>query len=382
MIDESIIKQIIPIPDEEEKMEEIQNQMIEDGFPLQSFKKGGIMYHLTRLSVKLYIELLNLARTILHGCYIRHAESDWLEIKAADFSKYRKEAQKTKGYVTIYRTDYENAMLVTKGHCFKTKPDVHGMELKYYVLENTVIDAGQEIGKVLVEAEKPGTAYNIPGGRITESMIYLDGVDRVINESTWLFEEGADAEDLEDLRTRLLSSWSELSTHTIDEKLKNRVQEIPGVLTVRIDSQHPRGQGTVDIIITSTAGTASEELIRKVTDVVTPLQGQYADYLVKSSEVIQQDIRVVIWLAEDAAIDGVKEQAENILNDLMQLNREEINSFYRDSIINRLSTKINGYRKTDILVPEEDVLYGVDKVIVAGEVFVEVKNVSGRNGVL
>lgn len=379
MIDEDIMEKIIPIPDEEEKMEEIQMQMEEYGFPLRSFKKGGIMYHLTRLSVKLYIELLNLARTVLNSCYIRHAENDWLEIKAADFSKYRKEAQKTKGYVTIYRSEYENALLVTKGHCFKTDPDVHGIELKYYVLENTVIDAGIDVGKVLVEAEEPGTTYNIKGNRITKSMIYLDGVDRVTNEENWLFEEGTDAEDLEALRDRALGSWSELSTHTIDEKLKNRVKEVSGVLAVQIDSQHPRGQGTVDIIITSTAGTASDELIRKVTEAVEPLRGQYADYLVKSSEVMEQDISVIIWLAEDAATDGIKEQAESLLTELLQLNREEVNTFYRDSIINRLSTKINNYRKTDILIPTEDVIYGDDRVIVAGEVSVEVKNVKGRN---
>lgn len=59
----------------------------------------------------------------------------------------------------------------------------------------------------------------------------------------------------------------------------------------------------------------------------------------------------------------------------MKLPREEMNALYRDSIINRLSTKIVGYRKTDIRLPAEDQLLDESKVIIAGNIKVEVKNV-------
>ena len=65
-----------------------------------------------------------------------------------------------------------------------------------------------------MEAEATGTYYNIAPGRITISMIHLDGVDYVTNEDDWLFEEGAEEEDLEDLRDRCMSSWAELATRT------------------------------------------------------------------------------------------------------------------------------------------------------------------------
>lgn len=260
-------------------------------------------------------------------------------------------------------------------YCFKTEPDAGGNELKFYCCENTVIDAGEPVGRVLVEAEATGTYYNIAPGRITISMIHLDGVDYVTNEDDWLFEEGAEEEDLEDLRDRCMSSWAELATRTIEEKLRNAAKAVPGVLDARIDAQHPRGQGTVDVIVTGAAGEASPELIRKVGEAIEPLKGNYEDYLVKSSEVVRQDFELVIYLAEDAATDGVDAQATKLIEDMMALTRGEMNTLYRDSIIQVLSTKIDNYRKTDILQPSDDMVLEQDKVIMAGDINVTVRNV-------
>lgn len=376
MIDESIMEKIIPIPDEDEEMEKVQGELEDEGFPITNFKKGGIFYHLCRMLVTIYIELKELARVIVNSCFIKHAEGDWLKIKAADYSKQQKEAKAAKGYVTIYRNEYNNALQVTKGHCFKTEPDAGGKELKFYCCENTVIDAGEPVGRVLVEAEAPGTYYNIAPGRISISMIHLDGMDYVTNEEDWLFEEGAEEEDLEDLRDRCMSSWAELATRTIEEKLRNAAKSVPGVLDARIDAQHPRGQGTVDVIVTGAAGEASPELIRRVGEAIEPLKGNYEDYLVKSSEVVRQAFELVVYLAEDAATDGVDAQAVKLIEEMMALTRGEMNTLYRDSIIQVLSTKIDNYRKTDILQPSGDMLLGQDKVIMAGDINVTVRNVA------
>lgn len=375
MIDESIMEKIIPIPDEDEEMEKVQRELEDEGFPITNFKKGGVFYHLCRMLVTIYIELKELARTILNSCFIRHAEGDWLKIKAADYSKQQKEAKAAKGYVTIYRNEYNNALQVTKGHCFKTEPDAGGRELKFYCCDNTVIDAGEPVGRVLVEAEAPGTYYNIAPGRISISMIHLDGMDYVTNEEDWLFEEGAEEEDLEDLRDRCMSSWAELATRTIEEKLRNAAKSVPGVLDARIDAQHPRGQGTVDVIVTGSNGEASQELLRKVGEAIEPLKGNYEDYLVKSSEVVRQDFELVVYLAEDAAIDGVDVQATRLIEEMMALTRGEMNTLYRDSIIQVLSTRIDNYRKTDILQPSEDMLLRQNTIIMAGDINVTVRNI-------
>lgn len=376
MIDENIMDKIIPLPDEAEEMEQIENDLKEEGFPITNFNKGGIFYHLIRMLVTICIDLKGLARTILNSCFIRHAQGDWLEIKAADYSKARKEAVKAQGYITVYRTEYLNALQITKGHCFKTKPDVNGNELKFYVCENTVLEAGKQTGTVIVEAENAGVGYNVLPGQITVSMIHLEGVDHVTNEEGWLQKEGTEAEEYESLRERCLSSYSELATRTIEEKLINAAKSVPGVLHARIDAQHPRGQGTVDVIITGYTGTATPDLIQKVETAIEPLQGNYEDYLVKSNVAVKQDFELVVYLAEHVSTEGIKDQAVKLIEDMMKLSRGDMNILYRDSIIRVLSTNIENYRKTDIIQPENDIIYDLDKVIMLGEITVVVQNVS------
>lgn len=378
MIDEEILDKVCPIPDEDETMEEIKGKLGEEGFIINNFNKGGIFYIIIRIFVLIYIDIKRLARSIINNLFIKHAEGDWLEIKVSDVGKKRKEAIKTRGYVTLYRDDYQNALQITKGHMFKTLPDVNGKELKFYVLDTTVIGAGEKSGKVLVEAESPGTGYNVSTGKITVSMIHLDGVVSVSNEEGWLYEEGADIEDLEDLRTRAEDAWSELAERTTEEKLINVSKKVSGVLDVRVDAQHPRGQGTTDIIITSTSGEATQELLKKVENATAYLKGNYDDFLYKSSTIVNVDIKLTLYIAKDASTDGVQQTAEKTIEKFMQLSsREELNCLYMDDIRYALKSDIETYKRAEISSPDGDIELDKGKVIMLGGIEVIVKNVGG-----
>ena len=375
MIDEEILDKVCPIPDEDETMEEIKGKLGEEGFIINNFNKGGIFYIIIRIFVLIYIDIKRLARSIINNLFIKHAEGDWLEIKVADVGKKRKEEIKTRGYVTLYRDDYQNALQITKGHMFKTLPDVNGKELKFYVLDTTVIGAGEKSGKVLVEAESPGTGYNVSTGKITVSMIHLDGVVSVSNEEGWLYEEGADIEDLEDLRTRAEDAWSELAERTTEEKLINVSKKVSGVLDVRVDAQHPRGQGTTDIIITSTSGEATQELLKKVENATTYLKGNYDAFLYKSSTIVNVDIKLTLYIAKDASTDGVQQTAEKTIEKFMQLSsREELNCLYMDDIRYALKSDIETYKRAEISSPDGDIELDKGKVIMLGGIEVIVKN--------
>lgn len=378
MIDEEILDKVCPIPDEDETMEEIKGKLGEEGFIINNFNKGGIFYIIIRIFVLIYIDIKRLARSIINNLFIKHAEGDWLEIKVADVGKKRKEAIKTRGYVTLYRDDYQNALQITKGHMFKTLPDVNGKELKFYVLDTTVIGAGEKSGKVLVEAESPGTGYNVSTGKITVSMIHLDGVVSVSNEEGWLYEEGADIEDLEYLRTRAEDAWSELAERTTEEKLINVSKKVSGVLDVRVDAQHPRGQGTTDIIITSTSGEATQELLKKVENATAYLKGNYDDFLYKSSTIVNVDIKLTLYIAKDASTDGVQQTAEKTIEKFMQLSsREELNCLYMDDIRYAMKSDIETYKRAEISSPDGDIELDKGKVIMLGGIEVIVKNVGG-----
>ena len=229
---------------------------------------------------------------MIESSLVSYAAGDWLDIKAADYGKSRKEATKTKGYITIYRNITDESLSISHGHMFQATDGK-----RYYAAEDVLIPAGQEIGKVLVEAARTGSIYNLKSGMITNSMIYLPGVEKIINEEGWIFEEGTDEETDEKLRERCLNSYAELAERTVEQKLKNVAESVNGVIAAEVVADHPRGQGTVDIYITGSAGSATPELIEKVTAAIEYLKGNYEDYLVKSAEVSPQDLILsYIWL--------------------------------------------------------------------------------------
>lgn len=376
MIDEKLLDKIIPLPGEEEEMESIRSKLEEEGFVITNFSKGGIFYTIIRIFVKIYIELLKLARKMVDSSLVSHAEGDWLDIKAADYGKSRKEAVKARGYITVYRNVTDEILTVRHGHMFQA---VDGK--RYYAVENVDIAVGESVGRVLVEAARPGACYNAPVGTITNSMIYLSGVARVSNEAGWLQEEGTDEETDEKLRERCLNSYAELAERTIEQKLKNAAESVNGVIAAEVVSDHPRGQGTVDIYITGSSGAATPELLAKVSDAIAYLKGNYEDYLVKSAEVYVQDFDMVIYLAENASTEGIAGQAREALESLFSINRSELNRFYTDSLVRALGERLQDYRTVDIKVPETNVVMDKNIVITLGTVNIEVSNIGGSQDV-
>lgn len=378
MIDETIMNEIIPLPTEEEVMKEIKDQLDQEGWPINNYNKGGIMYGLTRILVRSYLELLKLARLIVNSCFCKHASGAWLDVKSADYGKRRKQALKTRGYITITRKNYDNSVIVYRGHGFKTLPDINGIEKKYYCVEDTVLKAGQQSGKVLIEAEYSGSEYNVAPGRITVSMVAIEGAEKVTNEEGWLQREAASKESDEALRERDLNSYSELAERTTSAKLKSKAEAVEGVISVTINDQHPRGQGTTDIIVTGAAGEATEDLLERVKQATEYLRGNYDDYLYKSSTVIRQAISLTIYLAEDASLEGVGEQAVQYIRDKINIGREDLDVLYLDDIRYVLKTNIRNYRTSFIEEPVSDIKCEAGTVILPGEITVKVDTVDKK----
>lgn len=128
-----------------------------------------------------------------------------------------------------------------------------------------------------------GARYNVPQGQITRSLTYLDGVDTITNGEGWISREGSDTETDESLRLRGLRSWSELARVAIHDTYVNVCEEVNGVLYVTVDDQHPRGQGTIDVIVTSEAGSATEALLEAVREACETIKAPDDDVLVKSA---------------------------------------------------------------------------------------------------
>jgi len=374
MIDEMILDEILPIPDIEELKNSIQEELVAEGFSITNFSSGGVFYTLLMIVLRIRIELVKLLRGVVNNTFASHAQDDWMELKAADFSKQRKKPTKTNGYVTIERDAPGEAVKIAKGDVFKTAQDINGDELRFLAVEDTILQMDSLSQKVLVIAETTGVRYNVSPGQITRSLTHIEGIDRISNASDWLTQEGSDLEDIESLRGRTLNSWSELSTNPISVKYKNVCEAVEGVLFVRVDDLHPRGQGTIDIIVTSTAGAATQSLLDKVEVEAIAIKGPYDNLLVKSSETVLQDIEIVIYIAEDASDEGIVEIAETTIMDLLAVKIDrELNKLYLDDIRYALKNAIKVLKKTTFISPDDDVLLTNDKVIILGSLNITVE---------
>lgn len=376
MIDDKVLDEILPIPDREEYLNTLEEELKDEGFAITNFSSGGVFYTLLMILIQIRIELVKLLRMVVNNMFVSHAQDVWMELKAADFSKKRKQATKTQGYITLERDAPGDAVKIAKGDVFKTDQDINGEELRFLVLEDTILQKDSLSQTVLVEAEKEGSKYNVPQNQIKKSLTHIEGVDRIFNDADWLVQEGSNIEEIESLRTRTLNSWAELSTFPIRDKYKNVCEAVEGVLFVRVDDLHPRGQGTVDIIVTSTAGEATQGLLDKVEVEANTIKGPYDNLLVKSSETIAQDIEIVVYIAEDASDEGVQEKAEAIIIDLLKISKDrELNKLYRDDIVYSLKKDIQVYKKSDIIQPAADVILSNDKVIILGTLTITVERV-------
>ena len=377
MIPSEIMDKIIRVPDEEEETEAKIEELKEAGFVITNFSKGGVFYILLRIAIHIGVQLKQLAVDLINSAFMKHCPDDWVEIRAADYSKTLDEGEKTEGYLTITRKDTSQAVRIARGHLFRTTPDAYGGYLRFYALEDTILPANQATQKVLVQAEEIGTAYNVEAGKITVSMVHIEGDATVTNEEDWITNEGQEKETAEHLRKRCINSRALIAERTIDRKLKSTVEEVPGVAVAYIDSQHPRGQGTVDIIVTGNSGTASPELIEDVEEAIKPLTGSYGDYLVKSSTQQKQDIEITVYIEKNVSTAGYQDTIESLIRNMMDIKtRDELNVLYRDSIIGTLLPNIPRYRKCLITQPAEDVHVPIGTVIVPGEIKITVLNVT------
>lgn len=375
MIDKEILDEVLPVPELEELKEQKIEELQEEGFVVTNFHSGGIFYTLLMVVLRIRIECAELFRSILNNMFVSHASGTWLDLKLADYGKKRKKAQKAQGYVTVKRSGEGDAIKIPKGHVFKTETDINGEELRFFVTENTVLQKGASSVDVIVEAEKEGSRYNVPPGQISKTLVYLGELDSISNGEDWIIREGSDTEDDESFRGRGLRSWAELSQRAIEDSFINAAESVAGVLFAQADCAHPRGQGTVDVIVTGTAGEATEGLLKEVRAAVGKIAGPYDNILVKSSQNIEQDIAVTVTIGDAALTDEeVERRVEAILTELLAVRKgRKLNELNLSDINHAIREGLSSATNVKITTPGDDVLLTKDKVITLGAVTVTVK---------
>lgn len=375
MIDKDILDKIFPEPDLDSLKKEQVDKLQESGFVITNFNSGGIFNTILMIILQIKMELTKMLRNMLNTLYVRHADNEWLGLLAADFSKTRKAAIKAKGNLTLQRkADMDTVTVFPAGLVFKTDKDINGEELRFFSTEK--VAAQKNVTEVLipVEAEREGSRYNIPSGQITKCMQHLEGILSITNAKDWITTEGSDVEEWESLRSRTLGAWDLLATMPTAAKYKNICESIDGVMHVNVHQLHPRGQGTVDIVVTSTAGEATEELLQKVKEAADSIKAPDDDVLVKSAVTVQQDIELEIVLPKLVSDVGIDARVTSVVINYFRISHDRnLNEFIHYDLLYAIKSSVPLIKNVKIITPEEDVVMEKDKVIICGTITINIE---------
>lgn len=237
------------------------------------------------------------------------AEGEWLDLHCAQVDVRRKAATKARGNVLFHRGEQRGNIRIPKGRIVRTKPDGNGRVYRYVTLEDAVLPENEACVAVEVEAEEYGQLANATGGQICELATPVVGIGSVGNESGWLTAEGADEETDISLRRRYVLAWQRRAGVT-RSAYEAAALEVTGVSDVYVADQHPRGEGTVDVIVCGAAGMPTQNLL----DAVRASLDEYIvinhDLLVKGPQPVPLDVKFTLELlsGDESAI---KLEAEN-----------------------------------------------------------------------
>ncbi len=304
---------IIPIKTFTELMDATKTRLRDLAFRITNLRAGGVFYTLLEMANQGLADLYSLLKDTTPQLYLDTATGDWLDLRAAEFEVYRKLAQKTQGNVVFGRAAAGGNVVIPAGTVVSTAVDRYGEKLQYIVTAQAVLE-GLEVA-VPVEAEFAGAQYNVGAGQINQLVTFIPGVDYVTNAADWITREGTDDETDESLRFRAKGKWSQLSAGGGRDAYIAWAQEVTGVVVVQIDDQHPRGQGTVDVIITGAAGLPTQDLIDQVQAHINARRPLCADVLVLGPTPVEVDFDVTLHVHPDYGdLDEIRAEAEEIID--------------------------------------------------------------------
>ena len=210
-----------------------------------------------------------LAEHVMPNMFVATAESWALELKAWEHDIEPKGAEKTQGHITLTKANAADAVTIEAGKVVQTLP-IDGVVYKVEVLAETVIDAGQLTGKVLVEAFEAGAAFNLPAGYFNIIPEEIPGIADAVNEPDWITQLGADAESNEELALRIQNAFTSSGEWHIDDVYRSIIASVAGI---RSDNIYFNNTGYV------TPGTAEALILMEVGATPQPVLDQLNDHI-------------------------------------------------------------------------------------------------------
>ncbi|WP_299392390.1 baseplate J/gp47 family protein [uncultured Desulfovibrio sp.] len=293
-----------------ERIEAVQDEYAGKGWlPVRLNLNKGIARGIIELFAWGLWQLYNFLEVIHRQAIPLQSSGDWLDTHAAQVDESRKPATKARGNVLFLRGDSTGNIRIPAGRIVRTQPDGTGEVYRYVTDALVVLPEGAASVPVPVTAEEYGRGANAAVGQICELVTPVEGISGVTNAADWLLEEGSDAESDASLRRRYVLAWQSKAGVT-RAAYEAAALSVPGVVDVYVADQHPRGEGTVDVVVQGAAGMPTESLLEDVRAALDAAIVINHDLLVRAPEPVKVSVRAALEILSGDA-DAVKAEAEN-----------------------------------------------------------------------
>ena len=148
---------------------------------------------------------------------------------------------------------------------------------------------------------------------------------------------------------------------------------VPGVMNCFVDDLHPRGQGTIDIILIGPSGVPSQELIDDVTKEIKKVQGPYDDIQYLKPSIQKVDIAVQVTIAPFIEEETIKAAVEKAIEDLLKTEKGKIlTHIYIAEIVKKLMS-VDGVNNVVVTSPSVDISTNNKTILQLGQKTATVK---------
>jgi len=276
-------------PDEE--LQALLSRLAQKGFPVTDWHSGGVARTLLEIYAQMASDLSHLAVRIAEGGFLETAQGKWLDLVASSqYGLQRAQAVYAKGVVRLTAQPGFGPYTIREGQLwFATASG-----LRFLGVSGGTLPQGGTLD-VTVQAERAGAAYNVAANTITTMITPLPGVTAT-NPPGWLLVAGADEEPDDRLRQRCRARWAELGYGATRRAYEFwALQAHPSVTRVKVRDQHPRGQGTVDVVIYG-AGGIGAEVVAAVDEFIQQRRPITADVSVYAATAVPVAVEATVWV--------------------------------------------------------------------------------------
>jgi len=261
------------------------------------------------LSVRLYalaaqIQALFIqADWVLDQSFPQTAQGEYLDCHASLRGLSRIAAAKASGTLRFtVETAPAAALMVEAGTVCMTADEV-----RFETTENTTLAAGSLYADAPAAAKESGVTGNVSAGSIRILTACPVGITGCTNPTA--FSGGADGEDDETLRARILESYQRLPNGANAAFYEQEAMKHIGVAAASAVGR-PRGIGTVDVYVTEAAGLPDTSLLEEIREDLQEKREIAVDLQVKAPDIAVVDVSIEIAVEDGLAFDTVRDAAE------------------------------------------------------------------------